>query len=161
MSGIWIENTPRTPFIAGASESGSWRSPCTISAPDARRARAFSGFRTSARTGMPAFRRARAVAPPCLPVAPVTRTGDMGLLGTISGGARHFVVATLAIKWRPPPLLVPEVVRAAVRRPPQLRAHPRRRRGGGRGARCRRVAGADRPDGGRRLGDGPPPLPEP
>src|ERR1700733_5127109 len=76
-------NTAMAPSRAGGRLAGSSKSPRANWAPAAARAAAVgaSGSRTSARTGRPAARRRRVVAPPCLPVAPVTRMREPGLAG--------------------------------------------------------------------------------
>ena len=142
----------------------------TSSAPSAStaRARSVAGSRTSARTGTPAASRARAVAPPCRPVAPVTRTGaesvDMRVSWcgrALNGGARHLSSATIR---RTPPLSklggdAMPTQRADARR--NYARIARRGRAGGRRARRRRVPGADRPHRRSRIGHRAPALPQP
>src|SRR3954447_2006791 len=66
-------NTRCTPSSVAGSVSGWSMSATTSSAPADRRSAALAGSRTSARTGCPASRRPRAMRPPNMPVAPVTR----------------------------------------------------------------------------------------
>jgi hypothetical protein len=82
--------TPSAPSMARSSELLSSRSPCTTSAPPSARARAAGlfGSRAKARTRNPFFRRCRAVAPPCWPVAPVTRMVFVFLLSLVIMAAR-------------------------------------------------------------------------
>jgi hypothetical protein len=77
---------PNAEHTVGAADSGVETvavsmSPTTSSAPARASsvARGRCGSRTSARTGQPPARRWPAVAPPCRPVAPVTRMTPFGV----------------------------------------------------------------------------------
>src|SRR5438309_8019261 len=69
------------PATAAATLGGSVTSPAASSTPDGSSSAARAGSRTSARTSSPRVRRARAVAPPTFPVAPVTSARTRGSYG--------------------------------------------------------------------------------
>src|SRR4029077_4636742 len=71
-----MRNMVPTPLAAFRTDAASPRSPVTRSAPAdiSCRAASLSGLRVSALTRCPLDSSARATAPPCWPVAPVTRT---------------------------------------------------------------------------------------
>src|SRR5690606_14249556 len=95
-SGTCTENTPRAPASAALSDATSSRSPRTRTAPrePSAAARSEPGSRTRACTGTPPRRSARATAPPCLPVAPVTMTNsDTAILHRSMWGATPFWLA--------------------------------------------------------------------
>src|SRR2546421_593968 len=71
-------NTSSQPLTAAARLAGSVTSPGTSSTPDGTSRPARDGSRTSARTSSPRASRARAVAPPTFPVAPVTSARTRG-----------------------------------------------------------------------------------
>lgn len=85
---IWcpliMVSTRKTPWqdrSAARIDARSSRSPVTRLAPASRSclAAGMPGSRTSARTAQPRLSRARAAAPPCWPVAPITSTGPSPL----------------------------------------------------------------------------------
>jgi hypothetical protein len=71
-SGGIIENTPSAPANAFASPAASSYADGTSSTPRSGQTFAFSGFRTTPRTVLPAASRFSATAPPTLPVIPIT-----------------------------------------------------------------------------------------
>src|ERR1022692_3485856 len=71
--GVDMANTPCTPRSAACKSEGLVKSPLTTSAPALASAEAFSWVLLITRTLCPFANSAVATAPPCCPVAPVTR----------------------------------------------------------------------------------------
>ena len=94
------EKTVVWPLHADASVAGSSRSPTArpTSSWTSSQADAEHGSRTRAVTGVPLRRRARATAPPCIPVAPVTRTE---IVGAAAGSVDFMVSASPKTAERP------------------------------------------------------------
>src|ERR1700722_9830363 len=68
-----MTNAPSTPLITRSIVAESFQSPSTSSTPCFAQLDAFSRLRTSARTSLPCANRCSAVAPPTLPVIPITK----------------------------------------------------------------------------------------
>src|SRR5215217_940477 len=171
MMGDCIEKTARAPAQAARNEAGLSRSPMTTSAPAAARARAFgaSASRTSTRTKVwPSASKARAVAPPWRPVAAVTRTVCLWVMGNscCKWGTPPF---KFMVKYGGPPRLsrkgaggeecrgAREAVAGGWATQPG--ADCRDGHGVGRAGWRAGVAGGDCPEGGGGLGDPAPALP--